>query len=93
MPRLIKKIISCLVSISGLLVSWHYIDMDSSSILQSKICPVLMIVFTIAIIVNFDFLFSSKSGSGGQGGDNSHSFGSSEPNCSGDGGSDGGNSC
>lgn len=79
-----------IVNTTGLLFSWYFTDLESNSVFQNTVCPVLIGVFLIGLLVKVVFLLGSDSGRGGRGGDGGGGFsgdvGSSDGGCGGDGG-------
>ncbi len=59
------------LTILGLVASWYYTDISSSSILQNTVCLVLVALFSVGLILNIVLSFSLGSASG------SNRFGSS----------------
>lgn len=79
--------LSWLIRLSGLAISWHYTDLESAITFQNTICPILVAVFLMSVLIKVVAMMG-PSGKGGSGGSDGGGFfgGSSD----GDGGCGGG---
>jgi len=79
-----------IINIVGLFSAWHYTDLQSGSVFQSTICPLLIGVFLIGLLIKVVFALGPDGGRGGHGGDGDSGFfggfGSGDGGCGGDGG-------
>lgn len=57
-----------IINIVGLVGSWYYSSLESESILQNTICPILVAVFLIGIVVKIVLALGPAGGHGGDGG-------------------------
>lgn len=72
--------LSWIIIILGLLGSFHYSDLESQSVLYTRVCPVLVAVFLIALLVKVISSGRAHKGAGGSysdGGDSGWFFGDS----------------
>lgn len=79
--------ISWIVILIGLWVSWSYSDLEAQSALYSMVCPLLVFVFLVSLLIKFVVLIGPESGRGGHGDGGGGFFGGSGD---GGGGGDGG---
>lgn len=84
--------IAWIFNIAGLMVSWHYTNLGSASILHSTVFPIFVALFSIALLIKFVFLLGPSSGRGMHGGNGGGDGGGFLGGSGGDGGcgSDGG---
>ncbi|MES9942975.1 MAG: hypothetical protein ABW104_05585 [Candidatus Thiodiazotropha sp. 6PLUC2] len=54
--------ISWLVIVVGLYLSWNFTELESASSLQNTLCPILVFLFLIALLVKIVFLMGPSSG-------------------------------
>ncbi len=40
-----------IIILVGLFVSWHYTDLNSSSVLHSIVLPIVMFIFSVALLI------------------------------------------
>ena len=57
-----------IIHIVGLMVSWHFTDIESDSSFQSLVCPFFVVVFLIGLLIKVVFAMGPGSGGGGHGG-------------------------
>jgi hypothetical protein len=70
---------SWLIIILGLIGSWQYTDMESSSVFQSVFCPLMVGLFLIALLIKIVILLGpDNNGHGGDGGGFTGGFGGDE---------------
>lgn len=82
--------ISWIIILIGLWVSWSYTDLGSQSALHSMVCPILAFVFLVSLIIKLVVLIGPDSGRGGHGDSGGGFWGGSGGgggDCGGDGGS------
>jgi hypothetical protein len=79
-----------LINLFGLLLTWHYMDLESDYTLLNTICPLLVGLFSIGLLLKVALALNTGSGRishvDGGGGGFSGGFGGGDGGCGGDGG-------
>lgn len=79
-----------LINLFGLLVTWHYTDLESDYTLLNTICPLLVGLFSIGLLIKVALTLNTDSRRishvDGGGGGISGGFGGGDGGCGGDGG-------
>lgn len=76
-----------IINIVGMLLSWHFTDLNSSSILENKVFPIMVGGFLIGLVIKLVLALGHSNGRGTNGEDGGFfgSFGDGGGDCGGGG--------